>query len=101
MTLGAGLACERSSREQARSRSDGRSDATPAAVRANCSEGVPADDWPTYTERFMTVPIGNESMNPPYTPTTDTVPPLRTAVMASRRAMGRSVSSPTACLARS
>ena len=37
-------------------------------------------------------------MKPPYTPGTETVPPLRQAMIASRSACGRSVSMRIACL---
>lgn len=47
--------------------------------------------WPALmvSDRFTTAPIGDVSRNPPYTPTTDTVPPLRTVTSASRRASPR------------
>jgi hypothetical protein len=53
------------------------------------------------SERFITAPMGNLSISPPYTPITEMVPPLRQFMIASRSAIGRSVSSISACLARS
>lgn len=61
------------------------------------------DDVPESVRKELTVtaPIGNLSVIPPYTPITETMPPLRQLRIAWRNACGRSVSSRVACLTRS